>query len=935
MTKICRLLALITILLANHMHAQMIAVSDPNFRTRLVTLGYSSCMNTTQDSINASCTAVANATSLVLQNGNIANLSGIEAFTGLSSLDVSNNALTSIPVLPAGISTLNVSDNQLSALQNLPPSLSVLNANTNQISILPNSFPATLTSLDLYGNNLTTFNATLPQNLMHLFVSKNQISTLPTLPNSILNLYCQDNQLTSLPNLPPSLIGLLVSSNQLTSLPALPTSLQVLQCDNNQLATLPIIPNSLTDLICQLNQLTSIPNFSTSLKNLQCHDNAITSLPTLPNTLEYLNCSNNALSTLPNLPSSLKYLSCATNSISTLPTLPNNLLTLQADFNLLTTLPLLPNSLGSLSCNNNNISSIPNFPPNLSMIIINNNQLNSIPSLPQFVQTLHINDNNLSVIPPLNSNLNILQMQNNAISCIPNIPASLTTIILDSTDIKCLPNLSNAMIFDGTGGSALTLPLCGLATPSVCPLAWNIHGQIFFDSNSNCVKDINENVLANQKVLLYNNSGSLIQQTFTTSNGEYTFDVNGYGTYSVVADTTAISFGPSCTAFQSLTSVITALDSTDNNMNIGMHCKGPINEKIAYTVIRTSGLFFPGDTAWVKGIAGQYGLCDSNIGGTLTMLIDSFAHFGNVASTAIIPSFIGIDSIVWTISNFNQVDFQNDFKVSILTDTTASIGNDVCITLRIRTNAIELDSTNNEIQSCFGVSNSYDPNDKRVEPDGNILPNNEWLTYTIRFQNTGNAPAKNIVIRDTLDKDLQFGSFELLDFSHKPNIDINAMGAIKFGFPFINLPDSNSNEPESHGHITYRIKQKPNLPIGATIDNTAFIYFDYNAPVITNTTTTIIGFPESISPWGINKATLEVHPNPVYETLNISLKNGSSDCSLELKNMSGVTLKQMQGKGGTESHFCLDMKNYSAGIYIVTIIDGYGRRISAKVTKMD
>ena len=65
--------------------------------------------------------------------------------------------------------------------------------------------------------------------------------------------------------------------------------------------------------------------------------------------------------------------------------------------------------------------------------------------------------------------------------------------------------------------------------------------------------------------------------------------------------------------------------------------------------------------------------------------------------------------------------------------------------------------------------------------------------------------------------------------------------SVKFNFDGINLPDSNSNEPASHGWITYTIDQVPGLLVGTQIRNTAAIYFDYNAPVITNTTLNTIG----------------------------------------------------------------------------------------------
>ena len=58
--------------------AQMVLIPDVNFRTKLINLGYGSCI--TGDSINSACPLVANATNLNVSNANISNLQGIQAF---------------------------------------------------------------------------------------------------------------------------------------------------------------------------------------------------------------------------------------------------------------------------------------------------------------------------------------------------------------------------------------------------------------------------------------------------------------------------------------------------------------------------------------------------------------------------------------------------------------------------------------------------------------------------------------------------------------------------------------------------------------------------------------------------------------------------------------------------------------------------------------
>lgn len=142
------------------------------------------------------------------------------------------------------------------------------------------------------------------------------------------------------------------------------------------------------------------------------------------------------------------------------------------------------------------------------------------------------------------------------------------------------------------------------------------------------------------------------------------------------------------------------------------------------------------------------------------------------------------------------------------------------------------------------VLGSYDPNDKIESHAGSItrseIKNGHYLEYTIYFQNTGKDTAFNVVIGDSLDPNLIHSTFETVASSHFYHFKIEKERFVTWILAGINLVDSVQNEPASHGYITYRIKPKNNLVIGDVIHNSASIYFDYNAPVQTNTQKTTI-----------------------------------------------------------------------------------------------
>ena len=150
-----------------------------------------------------------------------------------------------------------------------------------------------------------------------------------------------------------------------------------------------------------------------------------------------------------------------------------------------------------------------------------------------------------------------------------------------------------------------------------------------------------------------------------------------------------------------------------------------------------------------------------------------------------------------------------------------------------------LTSANSTLEGT--VRCAYDPNDKQVHPAGYgeagaIDLDTPFLDYTVRFQNTGTAPAFDVVIMDQLDTDLDPERVEVLGFSHTPTqVAITANGSIQFKFLDIMLPDSATDQLGSQGFIHFRIHLREGLPHLTEIPNTAAIYFDLNPPIITNT----------------------------------------------------------------------------------------------------
>lgn len=140
---------------------------------------------------------------------------------------------------------------------------------------------------------------------------------------------------------------------------------------------------------------------------------------------------------------------------------------------------------------------------------------------------------------------------------------------------------------------------------------------------------------------------------------------------------------------------------------------------------------------------------------------------------------------------------------------------------------------------CREVLGSFGPNQKTAVPAGAgdehaIVPNRP-LEYTIDFQNTGTDTAFRVLLRDVLPPGLDINTFRPGFASHPYTWEIRGADTLDVLFFPVMLPDSNVNEPASHGFFSFTIGQGPDLPDGSILENKASIIFDFNPPIVTNT----------------------------------------------------------------------------------------------------
>ncbi|AFM05996.1 hypothetical protein Fleli_3682 [Bernardetia litoralis DSM 6794] len=226
--------------------------------------------------------------------------------------------------------------------------------------------------------------------------------------------------------------------------------------------------------------------------------------------------------------------------------------------------------------------------------------------------------------------------------------------------------------------------------------------------------------------------------------------------------------------------------------------------------------------------------------GQVKLTLPASTQYDPTYTIDVIPpdNIVGND-LFWNITDLN---FAQNFvgRVVLRANNSINIGDNVCFTTSATPTLNDYNLANNTKNHCFPVVNSYDPNDKQVYPQGicdekftqrSDLP----LTYTIRFQNTGNAPALNVNIVDSLSNLLDIHSLRVIGSSHAMEVDTLANNTLNFRFDDINLPDSSSNPALSQGYVIFELSEIAAHTDTSRIENRSFIYFDTNAPIITNT----------------------------------------------------------------------------------------------------
>ena len=725
----------------------------------------------------------------------------------------------------------------------------------NHVSIHWPGYPLNITSLSLSIVDASLFTGAflpLPPTLDRFNCQKCGLGTLPPFSGTFMFLNLEDLGGQTL-NVPSSVTTLIMNACGLTQLPLMPNVLQ-LNVNDNPLGSLPTIPPG--------------------LKRLYVNNTGLTSLPTLPPGLVYLSVSGNSITALPPLPSTLQHIVARGNQLTALPPLPAWLNTLDVSFNPLPVLPPI------------------NFVSDLNVASCGMSTIN----LPNGVgHSLNASNNPITSLPILGNGMQSIKLENcSSLTCLPPLPPLLQTLVLTGSAVTCLPNIPATLNPDSLG---IPVVVCNVANSS-CPPAYPvITGTTFQDSDNNGTFDSFEPVRSNSLVVAQ--PGDLL--TASDMNGYYVMPAD-IGSFSV----TGVSglYEPVTTAPYAVT--IGGIAQVASLNDVGFLVISGMRDLVTNLIGNNVRPGF-NTTLWVHV---------ENVGteptdAAVQLTFDPSLSYLN---STIAPQTINTNVLDWTMPVI-QPGATWSVRVDLYAPPSLALGTPVVQAATATPSQTDQTPLDNTAVLNDMVVGSFDPNDKRVEPELLMLQDittGTRVNYTIRFQNTGTFPAERVLITDTLPAGVRPATMQFTGTSHACTWYIQHR-VLHVLYNNINLPDSTNDEANSHGYVRFTMQPSTDLIIGDAVENVANIYFDFNEPVITEPAIFYVETGTSVQ----ERDDREVHtwPNPVTGQLMVEFAPGVPTEALSVVDLQGRVVLQFLGVPGDRQ--MVDVSGIAAGTYLL------------------
>ncbi len=444
----------------------------------------------------------------------------------------------------------------------------------------------------------------------------------------------------------------------------------------------------------------------------------------------------------------------------------------------------------------------------------------------------------------------------------------------------------------GSGVNISVLSEIKISEPS------RISGKCFIDLDKNCVFDTSDIPL---KYKILNIEGTNFNVA-TDANGDYRFSVSHLDTLllkgltiphaTINCNDSIYTIAPKMT--DSTADYIYHLNSNSSDLSLDISSNVLRRGRKASVYLKLANL-----TAWTGSVQVRF-IIDSKL--ELSSASHGYSRAG--------------DTLEFEVSSPETYQQENIWISFTLPIDSFAVGDTVSFSGSILTP--DDNNENNNVILKKIVVGPYDPNIKQSFPEGGVDHTINQIDYTIEFQNIGSASAINVKVVDTVDTRLPLRYLKVTGTSHPNTYSLSVKNnVLTWTFNGINLPDSASDPDGSKGFISYTAKLNGdfNLP-GDRIDNKAYIYFDYESPVVTNIATVFIEETVDVAETpGPSSQLLKLYPNPFENYIKIQNLSASDD-QIKIWDYSGRLITEVAIKAyDTVQINTIDL---SSGLYFIT-----------------
>ncbi|MBK8340385.1 MAG: T9SS type A sorting domain-containing protein [Flavobacteriales bacterium] len=482
-------------------------------------------------------------------------------------------------------------------------------------------------------------------------------------------------------------------------------------------------------------------------------------------------------------------------------------------------------------------------------------------------------------------------------------------------DLYALAPTDNGFIVTGVSNSTDHFVPGNVAYGDIWTVRFNrkstlLAGTLYVDADNDTNISVDDPRIGWRLVGLNNNGELALSQP----NGSYAFAVNGPAQHTITGPTIPHFAQDPATHTASITGNEPAVSGFDFRYTAGVPAQD-------------LQVFLTPVSPFRPGFPVRYDVLCRNVGtmsvdADLSLVLDDGLGFD---STSIAPGSINGNMLTWALGP--MLPLQNiQLSVYCTQSVADTLGSPVTTTTEITPIAGDLVPGDNTVTTNNQVTGSFDPNDILVEPTEVLVSAlaDAVLDYTIRFQNTGTDTAFTVAVENHLPANASLPSFELIDASHPLTLTYYDFDhKMRFQFDNILLPDSNVNELMSHGFVRYRMRPRTDLLVGDSIRNTAAIFFDLNAPVITNTARTMIIATTDITAADA-AAQMHLMPNPAADLVQLSVEEDMVGGLLQMHDASGRVVFQERVLSTRQT---FDLSRLADGHYLLMVrADGAAHR---------